>query len=514
MRKRIVALICVLGLVPSMGVLAAGPEGTEDYGAAAEQTTAEQQTTKEVTMPEQQAAGAAKEVTVPEQQAAGEAGEQAAAEETAQQEAAGSGTEENAEEEEKTGLPDEDTTAEEEKETANENTGVQQGSQVLEPKEDARTVPHEDMDTQAAVYSDAVVKNEEPSVTFLYSNGYKITLQDGQSYYGDDVEGTITWHKDSSTIEFNNFKLTYDGGSVKIAVIGDITLVLAGDTLIKASHGNVTISCEGGDMCIESKDADGVIRPTLQINSEESTIEVKDGSLELEGADIGVYSSSTEGLEKWADDHDYSNGIQGVHTGDFTNGPNEGADDKHGIYITDGNIAAENSPIMSSGDIVIKGNSTIVCNTSKMNRVPGLFAKGKIVFDRVTGRVEYYGDQGILARKGIDFINTSINGMAYIVHFKGGTGIIKDGYMMRGGNGKLELGPAGSAPGQTPNTIPDTTPSGEGKVQKLSSASTAASTGNGTVKTGDQTRAATWMILLTAAACCAAAAAKYKRQYL
>lgn len=450
MRKRIVALACVLGLVlvPSMGVLAAEPEITGEQPVVTEQVQTEEPTAEEQP-----------EVEPPSD----ESGELDSAEGVTEEERAGANAE------------------------ATPNLSA---SETQESR-------------QAEVYSaqNTPEKAVEPSVSI-----YKVTDMGGEGVYLQDGEpekgpngGTVTWNKADNTLHFDNFTME-NIGDVEITIIGDITLIITGNTVIKAKDGNVTISCTDGNMKIQGKEGGKLV-----VSSNETKIVVPNGSLTIEDANLEVESTKTDGLDKYVDGS-YSGGVQGIQTGNFSDGPSTSRGSA--IYIKDSNVVTKNTPIMSSYDVNFSGETNVECFMDASTRMPAVFANRVINFDTATGIFKYTGQYGLVARYDIRFNGTNPQGAVTATRFENGNTLLSIGYTLSGCDGTLIMKGAGGSIVR-PDGTTDTKPNADHAAGGAQNVSATVSTNK--VQTGDMAQSVTWLLLMGAAACGITVAARSKK---
>ena len=304
-------------------------------------------------------------------------------------------------------------------------------------------------------------------------------LQDGVPYTPEGSTGKITWHKDTNTLEFDNFVLKVEE-SVYIGTIGDATLILTGENCIVSKGNSIFISNFDGNLTIKGGGS-------LTMDSANSAILEVGGSLNIEGVDITVNSS--DGSE-----------AAGLMLGDTEIDIDQNQISKNAINITNSTVGGEKMQIVSYGGINFNENSKVTASSA--GEVPAITALGKIVFNlsgdgwvkATASNNEDAVKEAIVSGSGIEFLNGN-----RIVNLMGG----KVAYNSEGGYwfiADAEGNPAGYVVVEGPEQV---------KAQATANTSTKI-VKNG-VQTGDYAQTGLWLVIMLAAIGDIAVAIKKRR---
>lgn len=463
MKKKLVALLCAAAMVmvPSMGVLAAEPD----------EAPGDNQKTVATSEP---AASTAASSTSNQQAGTGEAVKTEIIVTTPSKVAEPAGSEENAKENVVSGTKSQDLP--DSSEPSPENPAAGQAA-VNQPVVAARSI-------DAPVPQAVAMNNEASTTSSLPDRGAAIgignnggELQDGVPYTPNGGTGKITWHKDTNTLEFDNFVLETDE-DVTIATIGDATLILIGDNCIVSKGNSILISNHYGSLTIKGGGS-------LTLDSADSAIIEDGGSLNIEGVNITLNSS--EGSE-----------AAGLILADTNMDVDQNQMSKNAINITNSTIGGERMQILSYGGIYFNGNSKITANSAGI--LPAITALGKIVFNlsgdgwvkATAGNNEDAVEAAIASFGGIEFLNGN-----RIVNLMGGKVAYnsEDGYWYIADS---EGNPAGYVVVEGPEQV------------KAEATSTAKVVKNG-IKTGDYAQTGLWLMIMLAAIGCVTITIKKRR---
>lgn len=337
-----------------------------------------------------------------------------------------------------------------------------------------------------------------------------LKLKDGEPYRGDS--GEIIWNESARTLEFKNFKLQDDSTSSNIAITGDATIILSGENVISAENGEMLINARSLSDPSDKKDSTLNIQGegSLSINAKSAGILTQDHSVNISGTTIALNSSASTPLES-----EEVRGIMAFQTDSQKKADINITDSTvtgKNMFIASVNFSDDLYP---NCNISFNGKTNVT--VEGMPGTPEVLANGRIIFaltkgGKVTVSSSDSGD--ILYPAVISLLGISLekgNGIINPSEGKVVSTLIDDMEMYciadKDGN------PTGKATitvmeeEEKPSEPPQVNPPAESQTKPQAESQPNAVVKN-VPKTGDYSQSSLWLSLLLVAACCVAVTTK------